>query len=37
MTLQPGEKQAFLLAAAVWMPGEEEEMTASLSLLFEQI
>lgn len=36
ITLQPGEKQAILLAAAVGTQDEEEEMAASLAFLFEQ-
>ncbi len=34
LTLAPGEKRTFLLAAAVGLAGEEEEMAAGLSALF---
>ena len=36
LTLLPGEKKSFLLAAMVGLPGEEEKMAAALSVLFTQ-
>lgn len=35
MTLAPGEKRSFLLAAAVGLPGEEERMEAGLRALLD--